>query len=164
MSSSLRVYFGPCIDVTVSIDHKIEDHCKNHNRNDSQKFCPRCRRTKKERFQTIKTLSLNNDTNYLNSEGRETELLATFDDVSRWGFDLLGTKATVAVVNLIPSEPDYGFVKLEIEELDFFEVGITAEDIEKSLIKFECDYATELTFLRKNYKIEIKNRFISWFQ
>lgn len=164
MSVSLNVYFGPCIDVTVSIDHKIEDHCKNHNRNDSQKFCPRCGRTKKERFQTIKTLSLNNDTNYLNSEGKETEFFATFDDVSRWDFDLLGTKATVAVVNLIPSEPDYGLVESEIAELNFFETEIKAEDIEKSLIKFEYDYATELAFLRKNYKIEIKNRFISWFQ
>lgn len=162
MGVSLNVYFGPSIDVAVNIDHKIVDHCKNHKKKESDDFCPRCGRTSKERFQTVRTLNLNNDTTYLNSKGKETELLATFDDVSRWDSNSLSKKETVTIVNLIPSEPNYGLIKSGITELDFFQIEIKAEDIEKSLIKFEYDFATELEFLRKNYKIEVKNKFISW--
>ena len=160
MGVSLNVYFGPSIDVAVNIDHKIVDHCKNHKKKESDDFCPRCGRNSKQRFQTVQTLDLNSDTIYLNSQGKETELLATFHDVSRWDSNNLHNKETI--VNLIPSEPNYGLIKSEITELDFFQIEIKAEDIEKSLIKFEYDFATEREFLRKNYKIEVKNKFISW--
>lgn len=164
MSINLSVYLGPSIDVIVTKTEQNEDRCKDHNRKESDKYCPTCGLSKSQRRKKYCELSLNSDVLYVDSKGKERELLATFDDVSRWS-DIRGIETSdgQTKVVLIPGDTDkFNVVKSELDQIDYYSKEIDFQKMEDNKLKFEEFYATELAFLRANYKIEIVNRFISW--
>lgn len=164
MSVSLSVYLGPSIDVIVTKTEQNEDRCKDHNRKDSDKYCPKCGLSKSQRCTKYCELSLNADVLYIDSKGKEQEILASFNDVSRWS-DIRGIKTSdgQTKVVLIPGDNDkFSLIKDEVNNKDYYAKDIDFQKMQDNQAKFEEFYATELAFLRGKYTINIVNRFISW--